>query len=192
MVFCLRPIQNRDKGCKKNSCWRLLMEICSVLRLLVYQANTPRVSLQLLRVGFDSFRIFSDYVKIPSAYSETIMCTANNLNLSESPYKLNTFRVFSEYAQILSKHFHSRLNAFHIFSEYAERNLSFQTIPGDVEGTVFQTKLNRGLLAQEEQITYSFKLFMSLKKMLSAYMENTLNGEKSIKSEHILVSDGST
>jgi hypothetical protein len=34
-------------------------------------------SLRVLHVRLDSFHVFSDYVKILSAYSQMILCTAN-------------------------------------------------------------------------------------------------------------------
>ncbi len=42
--------------------------------------------------------------------------------------------------------------------------------------------------AFEEQLT-NFIFHLSFKKFLSAYMENTLNGEKSIKIMHISVNN---
>ncbi len=59
-------------------------------RLLAYKENTPRVSLRLLHVRINSFRVFCEYVKILSAYSETILCTSNNAVIKYTERKTNT------------------------------------------------------------------------------------------------------
>ncbi len=55
------------------------------------------------------------------------------------------------------------------------------------EGTVFRkNRLGDCILAYEEQLAI-FKVFVILKKLLTAYMDNTQYREKSIKIEHISV-----
>jgi hypothetical protein len=52
------------------------------------------------------------YAEIVSAYSETILCNANNPKVRILRIELNTFLVFSEYARKIEEH--------------AERNFHFQ------------------------------------------------------------------
>jgi hypothetical protein len=61
-------------------------------------------------------------------------------------------------------------------------------MPDDVKGTVFRENLIGDYKqAYDENITnFIFLQFLTLKKKLSAYMENTLTGEKSQKNLPIL------
>jgi hypothetical protein len=72
----------------------LLTEIYTLLYLLAYSPNMPRVSLRLLHVRIDFFRVFGDN----SAYNPTTT-TLHSLYLH---IRLNTFLAFSLDAQIHS------------------------------------------------------------------------------------------
>ncbi len=60
-----------------------------------------------------------------------------------------------------------------------------------IKGLYFK-KLNGGLYNDLERTNYKLYFFAILKKILSAYMENTHNGEKRKEAGHISVKIGST
>jgi hypothetical protein len=66
--------------------------------------------------------------------------------------------------------------------EYAERNLLLSTMPDKVNWTVFrENQMGDHKLTYDEQIS-NFIFCLSLTyKVLSAYVVNTLNNEKSLK-----------
>jgi hypothetical protein len=157
---------------------------------------------------FMSIGIFSIYGKIFLAYSPNtyryrlkyfwrirrrLFINKTTLKLPLSPCTLI----------VIWRHYRIRLNTFGVFSDNNKALLAYSRnmlkelrirwnkfalliMPGNFKGKVF-TKIAWDILYWP-RTTKKFYFSAKLKKiLLSAYMENTLNGEKSVKIKHISV-----
>ncbi len=140
----IQPILFIKKDLKNFHVRSLITEIGSVLCRWHIRKIHQRVSLRLLHVRIDSFRVFSEYVSLLSVYSETILCITNNSKIHHIFHiPLNTFRVFSKCALILFVHSPFMLQYFlHILQisrkheEYAEKNVHSQQCLGTLRNGV--------------------------------------------------------
>ena len=145
----------------------LLTEIYTLLCLLANQENTPRASLRHLHVRIIPFRVFSEpnmfkyFPRIRRRFCVpqiTLICHILHL-------RLNTFCVFSEYAQILSaqspqvpKSFPRILQLRRKNEECAERNFSFQQCLGTLKGQYFK-KTEWGVICLLRRNSLKIKFF---------------------------------
>jgi hypothetical protein len=149
--------------------------------------NTAGGSLCLLHVCIDSFRVFSEYVLLISANSETVLCIARNPKFAipqNAPhiirYSLGILHrlLIPAYSPNAKKWWGILRNKF-----------TLSTIPGALKGQCF-IKIKWGV--KEKKYWPYDENFTSFKKLLSAYMENKHNGEKWRIIEHISVNNGPT
>ncbi len=136
----------------------------------MYKENTARLW-RFLHMCFNISFVFSEKVKILSAHSETILCTANNPNFVVffMYTHLNTFCVRLKNFPIL---FHRRLNTVGIFSDYQKelrirrRNCYFQQCLTKLKGQHFEKiKIGDHKQAYAEKMTKLLVMF----DLLSAY-----------------------
>jgi hypothetical protein len=125
--------------------------------------NTAGGSLRLLHVRIDSFPVFSEYVLLISANSETILCIANNPNFAIYPYAphiirihVDTFWAFSIGSQIL---FAYSLNAEKGWGILGKK-FTLTTMLGDFKGTEFQKNQMGGYILAFDKV-YKFYIWLS-------------------------------
>ncbi len=63
-------------------------------------------------------------------------------------------------------------------------------MPGDFKGTLYRKNLNGGIIYRPTKDNLQIKFFRNLyKNLLSAFIENTPKGEKSIEKKHTSVNN---
>ncbi len=144
------PIQcSQKKSVKKLKFVLLSTEIYTLLKvlcLLACQEKTPRASLRLLHVRINPFRVTPNMFKYFPRIRRRFFVPQITLICHILHIRLNTFCVFSEYAQILSHHSPQVLESFfprilrlrRKNEEYAERNFHFQQCVGTLKGQYFK------------------------------------------------------